>query len=252
MADRLRPVLIAQAAAALGWLTALDDSCFVRPSVLEGWDVRTLAGHLILTLRGTVQVNGTVSNQRPMTIAGYVAGYRPAASVIDRSTREVTGDLRADELRQGLRDALAQARDSEPAGSVLQGPRGPIGARDWLRTRIIELVVHSDDLSRSVPDVPPVVLDQAALTDAVRSLAGVLAERYPGRSVEVRIPPAAAVQAIEGPRHTRGTPPNVIEADPLTFLRLAAGRLDWPSALESGQVQASGLRAHLSAQLPLL
>jgi hypothetical protein len=91
-----------------------------------------------------------------------------------------------------------------------------------------------------------------ALAAAVRGVAGLLPARYPGRSVEVRIPPFTAVQCIAGPRHTRGTPPNVIETDPLTFLRLAAGRLAWPEAVSGGLVRASGNRADLSEQLPLL
>ena len=74
----------------------------------------------------------------------------------------------------------------------------------------------------------------------------------PGRSVEVRAPPFAVVQAIEGPRHTRGTPPNVVEADAVTFLRLATGRLGWSQAVAAGQVRASENRADLSEQLPLL
>jgi hypothetical protein len=86
----------------------------------------------------------------------------------------------------------------------------------------------------------------------VRALAGVLAERHPGRSVEVRVPPFVAVQAVAGPRHTRGTPPNVVETDPLTFLRLAAGRLNWATAVAGGLVTASGSRAELSGRFPLL
>ena len=66
------------------------------------------------------------------------------------------------------------------------------------------------------------------------------------------MPPFTAVQCIEGPRHTRGTPPNVVETDPLTFLRLATGRLAWAEALANGSVRASGNRADLSEQLPLL
>jgi Bacterial SCP ortholog len=73
--------------------------------------------------------------------------------------------------------------------------------------------------------------------------------------VEVRVPPYAAVQCAisdPGPTHTRGTPPNVVETDPLTFLRLATGRTRWTDALATGTVHASGLRADLSAVLPLL
>jgi hypothetical protein len=91
-----------------------------------------------------------------------------------------------------------------------------------------------------------------ALAAAVRGVAGLLPARYPGRSVEVRVPPFTAVQCIEGPRHTRGTPPNVVETDPLTFLRLATGRLAWAEAVANGSVRASGNRADLSEQLPLL
>jgi hypothetical protein len=90
-----------------------------------------------------------------------------------------------------------------------------------------------------------------ALRAAVRYSLGLLADRVPGRTVEVRVPPFAAVQCVPGPRHTRGTPPNVVETDPLTWLDLAAGRLPWASALASGRVLASGQRADLSAYLPL-
>jgi len=91
----------------------------------------------------------------------------------------------------------------------------------------------------------------AALRMAVRQSLQMLAGIAPGRSVEVRVPPVAAVQCVEGPRHTRGTPPNVIEADPLTWFRLATGRLGWAEAVESGTVRASGPRADLSAYLPV-
>lgn len=87
---------------------------------------------------------------------------------------------------------------------------------------------------------------------AVRYTLEELATGSPGNSVEVRVPPAGAVQAIAGPRHTRGTPPNVVETDMTTWLRLATGRLSWQEAVVAGSVSASGLRADLSAVLPLL
>jgi hypothetical protein len=67
----------------------------------------------------------------------------------------------------------------------------------------------------------------------------------------MRVVPVAAVQVVAGPRHTRGTPPNVVETDPLTWFRLATGRLSWASAVEAGAVRASGARADLSSYLPL-
>ncbi|MFT4122473.1 MAG: sterol carrier family protein [Microbacteriaceae bacterium] len=86
---------------------------------------------------------------------------------------------------------------------------------------------------------------------AVRYLLQLLAELAPGTAVEVRVPPFGAVQAIEGPRHSRGTPPNVVETDAATWLALATGRLAWSEALRAGRVAASGIRADLAAVLPV-
>ncbi|WP_019818903.1 sterol carrier family protein [Saccharomonospora saliphila] len=90
------------------------------------------------------------------------------------------------------------------------------------------------------------------LATAVRLSLRALAADAPGRSVEVRVPPYAAVQCVAGPRHSRGTPPNVVETDPETWLALAAGRLEWTDAVESGRVTASGTRAELGSWLPLV
>ena len=103
-----------------------------------------------------------------------------------------------------------------------------------------------------MPDSPPVGIDPRALGVACRMLAAILAERAPGRAVEVRVPPYAAVQCVAGPRHTRGTPGNVVEAQPVTWVELATGRLSWDEAMASGGVSASGERADLSAHLPVL
>jgi hypothetical protein len=76
-------------------------------------------------------------------------------------------------------------------------------------------------------------------------------EVAPGATVEVRVPPFAAVQCVAGPRHTRGTPPNVVETDPRTWLALATARISWPQALADGHLHASGPRTDLSSHLPL-
>lgn len=86
--------------------------------------------------------------------------------------------------------------------------------------------------------------------DVKRYLAA-LQERAPGRSVEVRVPPYAAVQAVPGGRHTRGTPRAVVEMDAETWLALATGELAWADAVAAGRVRASGERADLSPFLPL-
>jgi hypothetical protein len=90
---------------------------------------------------------------------------------------------------------------------------------------------------------------RAALRLAVKVLLDRLAADFPGRSVEVRVPPYAAVQCVEGPRHTRGTPPNVIETDAKTWLMLATGRTTWGEARD--RISASGERADLSSRLPV-
>jgi len=92
---------------------------------------------------------------------------------------------------------------------------------------------------------------RAVVGAAVKTSARWLAQHVPGRSVELRVPPHVAVQCVEGPRHTRGTPPNVVETDAATWLRLAAGLSAWDDAVAEGKVVASGNRADLSAHLPL-
>ncbi|ATG52692.1 hypothetical protein CFK38_15025 [Brachybacterium vulturis] len=93
---------------------------------------------------------------------------------------------------------------------------------------------------------------RAVLAPAVRHTLELFAEEYPGGAVELRVPPYAAVQAIAGTRHTRGTPPAVVETDAATWLALVSGDLDWQQAAAEGRVRASGERSVLAEQLPLL
>ena len=92
---------------------------------------------------------------------------------------------------------------------------------------------------------------RAVVGAAVKTTARWLAQQVPGRSVELRVPPYVAVQCVPGPRHTRGTPPNVVETDAATWLRLATGAITWDTAVAQGSVIASGNRADLSHHLPL-
>ena len=117
--------------------------------------------------------------------------------------------------------------------------------------------IPAEELRAAVDPVRPWLAGEAdqpprsVLGAAVKTTARWLAQQVPGRSVELRVPPHVAVQCVEGPRHTRGTPPNVVETDPATWLRLATGRLGWAEAVAEGRVRASGNRADLSAHLPL-
>ena len=120
----------------------------------------------------------------------------------------------------------------------------------------------NDEVGRAALEVVRVVtaegaeaaasVDRTTLALAVRYSLQLLAEQAPGGTVEVRVPPFGAVQCVEGPRHTRGTPPNVIETDASTWLALATGALSWGDARAAGRVQASGQRADLSGLLPIV
>ena len=91
----------------------------------------------------------------------------------------------------------------------------------------------------------PVILEEVLAT------LDLLAKKNPGKAIEVRIPPYAAIQCGQGPRHTRGTPPNVIEMSANTWLALASGATTWADALQRGEIDASGSLADLSAHPPL-
>jgi hypothetical protein len=134
-------------------------------------------------------------------------------------------------------DHLAAALSALPVAGAL--PQDP------LLDQLVDLVTAALDLPE------PVSPDRGALRLVVKALAERLASAAPGRHVEARIPPYAAVQCVEGPRHTRGTPPNVVEVDPVAFVELCTGRLDWAQAVTDGRVRTWGDRADLSPWLPL-
>lgn len=256
MTDRLDAQLRAYRAQCLllaDWLDAVPVAAFGQASVLPGWEVRTVVGHVTGSKDG---LQSWLSNRAPRPsgpptgVAEYVRAYAPAAAEITEQTIAATGDAAPSELVARLREPIQVEAIAD--ATVIAGPRGAITALDFARTRLLDLVVHCDDLSRSLAGRDPVPLQRAALASTTRTLAEVLAAQAPGRSVEVRVPPFVAVQAIAGPRHTRGTPPNVVETDPLTWLRLATGRAKFGEAVAAGAVRASGSRADLTGYLPVL
>jgi uncharacterized protein (TIGR03083 family) len=243
-----------QLEATLEWLDAIPEVAFAQPSVLAGWDVRALVGHLLIVHRGLIEQLATRIAGPVVSVSDFVAGYRGDAARLRGAAIDESRELTPAQLVAALR-AVPDVRDvlSETVEhTVIRTRRGPTTPGDWLLTRLVELVVHTDDLNRSLPDAVPAPLLRPALAAVVRTLAELLVARAPGRSVEVRVPPFVAVQAIAGPRHTRGTPPNVVETDPLTWLRLATGRVGFAAALSAGTLSASGQRADLAAYLPLL
>jgi hypothetical protein len=98
---------------------------------------------------------------------------------------------------------------------------------------------------------PATVVERTTLATAVRYLLQVFADAHPGHSVEVRVPPFGAVQAVEGPRHTRGTPANVVELGPREWVLLATGKVGWATLTDEAKLSASGVRSDISALLPL-
>lgn len=246
-----------QVGAIVDWLRALHAEAPARLSdatVLDGWDIAVLTAHLVLIVERMLPWLDRPTAAAPLSASQYVLRYRSSAAAIPESTRAIADGRTPSELIDQLgvaRDLVREALPRYRSGDVIDAARGPIATGDWLATRLADVVIHADDLSRSAPDRPPVPIAPAALRRVARLCAQMLVERVPGRSVELRVPPAFAVQIVAGPTHTRGTPPNVVETDPRTWLRLATGRISFAAAVAEGAVRASGSRADLSAVLPL-
>jgi uncharacterized protein (TIGR03083 family) len=218
-----------------------------------GWTAGELAVHLEGNVAYVVAALEALGNLPPefasrelVSVAEYYAGHDAEAA--DQRARSSAADD-PDQLVARLLATTARAVGllAQTQGNERVVAAGRLTLLDtFLITRVIEAVVHGLDL----PD--PITPARPALREAVRALAALLAVGSPGNSVEVRIPPHTVVQCIEGPRHTRGTPPNVVEAEPVAFVEVAAGRLDWTAAVADGRIRASGERADLSGLLPLL
>lgn len=241
--QRVAEAIAEQAAAIDEWLSTVDGPDWDRPTPLPDWSVTHLVLHLAQTLRTIADAEP--AGAAPMNVGEYLSQLPAAAAQIkERELANTDNPLRA------YREQLARIQGIAQTATV-QAPRGPLRLGDFLATRALEFAVHADDLARALPTNPPPA-KRGATAIAVRLLADLLATKAPGRSVEVRIPPYAAVQCVPGPRHTRGTPPTVIETDPVTWLRLGTGRLGWTDALAGGTVNASGERSDLSVYLPLV
>jgi uncharacterized protein (TIGR03083 family) len=226
-----------------------------RPSGLPGWDVRLLVVHIV---RQVAAVRVLLAEPAPgpgVKVTGldeWAVSTAGIADRLDEATREAAGRTADPVAALEAEAELLAARKEEAlrADRIVPHVFSAMRSLDFTVTRLVELVVHSDDLARATGR--EVVLDRKAVAAVVRLLADALAAKAPGNAVEVRIPPYAAVQCVQGPRHTRGTPPNVVETDPLTWIRLATGRLAWAAAVRDAKVAASGERADLGPYLPVL
>ena len=233
-------------------VTALDVADFERPTRLGTWRVAELVAHIGISNVSRYLV-GPSAARAAMDTVDWVRGCAAAAALVDERAVAMTEEARPAELRTLVREtriAIDKALlDVDPA-FVVPARFGDIGVVDYLATRCVELTVHALDLTAAVGREP--ALDDAAVSVAVKLLLNALAVMAPGKAVEVRVPPYGAVQCVEGPRHTRGTPGNVIEMNAVTWLEVSTGRIDWKQSVDDGRVHASGERADLSALLPLL
>ncbi|GAA3767668.1 maleylpyruvate isomerase family mycothiol-dependent enzyme [Streptomyces chiangmaiensis] len=235
---------------AVGTLTP-DQSAL--PTRLGDWTVRELVAHIGTVLAGVSRLLDEPEPARQdATLLDWPFATRANSDAIAGAARRLAEqhpDLSA--FLADVEQHFTAGLDTYPGTRLLASSAGAMPLADCVVTRTVELVVHTDDLNAAVPglDIP---YDRQALAAATRLLADALAVKAPGASTEVRIPPYAVVQCVEGPRHTRGTPPNVVETDPLTWIRLATGRVPWHAALADAKVSASGERADLGGLLPLM
>jgi uncharacterized protein (TIGR03083 family) len=224
------------------------------PTRLDGWRVAELVAHVGLDMAAVPRyLSGAPAAMAELDAADYALACAAGASGVDERARLMTEEARPAELRSLVHERRIEADQSAAramASFVVPARIGSIGLSDYLATRCVESTVHALDLAAALGREP--ALDGAAVGISVKVLAAALVRRAPGRAVELRVPPHLAVQCVEGPRHTRGTPPNVVETDPVTWLELATGRLDWSAAVADGKVRASGERADLTAYLPVL
>ena len=250
----VRAAMLAQYAALADAVAALPDDAFGCPTRLAGWRVAELVAHLTSTLEAVSRYLAAPAPPQPTTtLLEYYSRAAEAAAGVDERARSTAQALPPAALRAALVAVVNQAAadcEGAPPDRLVASRLGALPVADFLVTRCLEGTVHGLDLAAALGTEP--VLEPAALVTAVRLLAAMLAASAPGRSVELRVPPYAAVQCVPGPRHTRGTPANVVETDGTTWLELASGRVPWSDALAAGRVVASGTRADLSPYLPLL
>ncbi|MEV5547985.1 sterol carrier family protein [Streptomyces sp. NPDC052309] len=250
---RTRAAVLAQFGHVRAAVRTLTPEQLALPTRLGDWTVRELVAHIGMALTAVHRaLDRPAPPKQDARLVDWTFATAGNAAAIADFTRGLAADHPdLDAYLAGIDQSLRTLLDEHPGGRLLETNAGALPLDDYLVTRTVELVVHTDDLNAAVPglDVP---LDRQALAAATRLLADALAVKAPGASTEVRIPPYAVVQCVEGPRHTRGTPPNVVETDPLTWVRLATGRTAWKDALDEAAVSASGERADLGELLPLL
>ncbi|MEV4503741.1 sterol carrier family protein [Streptomyces klenkii] len=248
---KLRAAVTAQLAHVRDAAVGLDEAQLALPTRCGERTVRDLLVRIALDVDLVARLTGEPAPPaREITAAEWPARTAPAGITEPAGSSALEAAPAAPAaFLDTVADRFAAVAATTPPDRLLATPAGAMRLDDFLVTRCVELAARTDDLAAALGT--EIRYDRQVLAHATRLLADALAAGAPGGSVEVRIPPFAVVQCVAGPRHTRGTPPNVVETDPLTWLRLATGRTDWATALDAAAISASGERADLSAYLPL-
>ena len=212
-------------------LLADDGVDLSAPSVLPGWTVSELVAHLGRAMDALAAVRPAPPGTTPLPLGAYLAGYRRSAADVAEVTRTLAAAIAADPLGgvDGMvRGALDNLGRLAPDGGVVMARRGPVTLTDMVVTRVIELVVHADDLARSVPRPGPPPIDRGALDLVAQVLLGVLVDRG-GWALTV--------------------------TEPLTWVRLAAGRVPYDVDVLAESLQSPHTAEavpDLGRELPLL
>lgn len=187
----------------------------------------------------------------PDSLAQFVSGRDMDVMHHDEIARAIAGTESLATLRRQAENASSQAvlaltRQALPPAVVTNN--GPVHLPDLLRVFTIEAALLADHCGAR--------LDPTGTAQCVRALTAILGERFPGHTIEVRVPPFAAVQLgslSAGPTHHRGTPPNVVETDTVTFWALCIGTLSWTQARDAHRLRVSGVHAtDVATMLPVL
>ena len=238
-------------------VATIPDDAFDRPTRAGSWTVAVLVTHLARVHSSVLDVLARpVTGPPELTARDYFGVARSYAPDVSRLAGEQAAGKTPVQLREGLAEACAAgvtALAETDEHRVVQTRGGAMTLRELTWTRLVEQVVHVLDLRAALlADEAQAWLSPSGMTLACRLIAERAVDAEPGGAVELRVPPRVAVQLGAGSKHTRGTPPNTVETDQVTFVELAAARISWADAVRTGRLRVKGDRADLSRLLPLL
>ncbi|MDO5683011.1 MAG: sterol carrier family protein [Propionibacteriaceae bacterium] len=249
--------LIDQGERLADFLGSLRPAEFHRAVPSEDLTVVAVVAQLLIEQNALLAALDQPTNQRATPLPLYCAGLSLQRHRSEQLAREIAdhdaGPTLVAQFAQQQQEVINRL-SGEDLPEVVAVSRSALRMTDLLRLMSVEWVLHADDISWALPGRRAIDLPRGHLADAVRLFTEILRHRHPGGSIEIRVPPFAAVQCGNPgePRHTRGTPPNVVECQPLSFIRLCRGRETWSEAVTHNQLTASGLRADISEWFPLL